>query len=1012
MFRCVAKVTSIAGVVALLCVPAAAQAQVQPYGYDNYGTFRNILPPGENGFDNAIQLAQFEATGQRPAHSSDQLAMYSNLTTAAGSITSATLPNYFKDATFGVPAGDAESTQTPEPGVTIVRDKQFGVPHIYGDTRSELMFGIGYATAEDRLFFIDALRHAGQGDLAAFAGGANVGMDETVWANEPYTQQDLVNQVNAIHDGPDGAQLYADAQSYINGINAYIAAAKQPLNTLSMMPAEYAAIGQPQGPAPFTLENLVSIATLVGGIFGNGGGRQLQNAMLYESMARRFGAERRNVAGSPLFVAAAHKHKRTRTRHRATRPAAHRRSAPAFTGRYDPQGAAARARRRGAAGTRARRKRARHHRTAADHSGYATFLSFDDPSDPEAPTTVHGTRFAYQTLPRPSRAVARTVALPDPGSVAFANPVAGGSVPQMRARAARTPGAKHAGLGLGALANAGPGLLGFPRSMSNALLVSARDSASGHPLAVMGPQVSYFTPEILMEEDIHGPGIDAEGAAFPGVNLYVELGHGPDYAWSATSAGQNIIDTFAVPLCNPSGGAVSTSSDYYELGGHCVAMETLTDQESWSPNLADQTPAGSVTFQTERTAYGLVTARATIHGRPVAYTNLRSTYMHELDSAAGFMQYNEPAQMRTPQDFFNAADKIGYTFNWFYTDNKNIAYFNSGQNPVRARHTDPLFPAWSRDAWPGMHPAAQMTPQSLTERDTPESAHPHVVNQQWLTSWNNKQAPGYKDAATGQEYASIYRSQLLDNNIAYYLHRDGGKLTLADLVNAMGVAGTQDLRGVEVLPYALKIIGKPTNPALATAVAELTAWWRSGAHRINRAQPGASGNYQQSDAVRIMDAWWPLWVQAEFAPVLGSSLLSQVESDFPINDEPGHGVTAAGSTSSSHLGSAFDVGFYGIVQKDLRAVLHQRVRGPLDRVFCGRGSLKACRAALEGSLAQAVSESPDQVYPGGHVCPAGDQMCHDSIQFRAIGAITQPLIEWVNRPTFQQAVEIQGHGAG
>jgi hypothetical protein len=44
------------------------------------------------------------------------------------------------------------------------------------------------------------------------------------------------------------------------------------------------------------------------------------------------------------------------------------------------------------------------------------------------------------------------------------------------------------------------------------------------------------------------------------------------------------------------------------------------------------------------------------------------------------------------------------------------------------------------------------------------------------------------------------------------------------------------------------------------------------------------------------------------------------------------------------------------------------------------------------------------------VCAAGDQMCSDSIQFLAIGVITQPLIEWVNRPTFQQADEIQGHG--
>ena len=105
-----------------------------------------------------------------------------------------------------------------------------------------------------------------------------------------------------------------------------------------------------------------------------------------------------------------------------------------------------------------------------------------------------------------------------------------------------------------------------------------------------------------MEEDIHGPGIDADGAAFPGANLYVELGHGRDYAWSATSSGQNIIDTFAVPLCNPSGGPVSIQSDYYLLGGQCVQMETLTRSESWQPNLADSTPAGSITLQTQRTA--------------------------------------------------------------------------------------------------------------------------------------------------------------------------------------------------------------------------------------------------------------------------------------------------------------------------------------------------------------------------------------------------------------------------
>ena len=67
---------------------------------------------------------------------------------------------------------------------------------------------------------------------------------------------------------------------------------------------------------------------------------------------------------------------------------------------------------------------------------------------------------------------------------------------------------------------------------------------------------------------------------------------------------------------------------------------------------------------------------------------------------------------------------------------------------------------------------------------------------------------------------------------------------------------------------------------------------------------------------------------------------------------------------------------------------------------------------MESSLLQAAGESPQQVYPADSVCSAGDQMCSDSIQFRAIGAITQPPLEWVNRPTFQQADDLTGQPAG
>ena len=366
-----------------------------------------------------------------------------------------------------------------------------------------------------------------------------------------------------------------------------------------------------------------------------------------------------------------------------------------------------------------------------------------------------------------------------------------------------------------------PELGPLPKAMSNALLVSGANSASGHPLAVFGPQVAYFAPQILMEEDLHGPGIDAKGAAFPGVNLYVQLGHGRDYAWSATSAGQDIIDTFAVPLCD---------ATHYRFRGQCLPIEVLERKNAWTPNLADQTPAGAETLHAERTKLGLVAGRGTYKGRKMLYTVLRSTYQHEVDSAVGFSLFNEPGAIRSPQDFQRAASNIGYTFNWFYIDAKHIAYFNSGNNPVRAKGTTGQLPMASTKEW------RDFNPDLNTARYTPFGAHPQVVDQPVLTSWNNRQAPGYAGADSNL-FSSVFRSQMLDRQLALRL-KGGHKLTLPEMVDAMEQAGTTDLRGMTSLPLALRILGTPKDPALAAAVAKLKAWSASGTHRIDRNRDG------------------------------------------------------------------------------------------------------------------------------------------------------------------------------
>src|SRR4051794_2805767 len=94
----VRRVVTTALALALLAPAAVAHAGVAPYGADDAGGFRNVLPPGSAGVDNAVQLAQFQAAGTRPEHWADQQPLYENLLYASPTLTDAQVPSFFKDA--------------------------------------------------------------------------------------------------------------------------------------------------------------------------------------------------------------------------------------------------------------------------------------------------------------------------------------------------------------------------------------------------------------------------------------------------------------------------------------------------------------------------------------------------------------------------------------------------------------------------------------------------------------------------------------------------------------------------------------------------------------------------------------------------------------------------------------------------------------------------------------------------------------------------------------------------
>jgi penicillin amidase len=269
----------LAVLLAIVAVAGASRAGSQSTGhYQDFGDargFLNIVPPGQDGVLNGSETILAQG-GTYPPHVIDQLGMYGDLVYNVPGLTEDRLLEFYKDASFGVPEAEVDRVYSPTANVTVVRDASFGVPHIFGETRYATMFAQGYTGAEDRLFLMDTLRHLGRARLSEFLGASpsNQAMDRDQLAIAPYTEADLTAQLELIRDsGPEGMAGYQDLLAYVDGVNQYITdALADPVNKL---PAEYPALQQV--PQTWKPEDAIAIASLVGGIFGKGGGGELTN---------------------------------------------------------------------------------------------------------------------------------------------------------------------------------------------------------------------------------------------------------------------------------------------------------------------------------------------------------------------------------------------------------------------------------------------------------------------------------------------------------------------------------------------------------------------------------------------------------------------------------------------------------------------------------------------------------------------------------------------------------------
>jgi len=500
------------------------------------------------------------------------------------------------------------------------------------------------------------------------------------------------------------------------------------------------------------------------------------------------------------------------------------------------------------------------------------------------------------------------------------------------------------------------------QKMSNFLLIGAANTKEKqHPVAVMGPQLGYYYPEIVFQADLHAPGLDAEGVVAP-ISPYVFIGRGRDFAWSLTSADSENEQQFLLKLCNPEeGGEVNRETKFYEHDGECIAM---TSFDAGKVGAGHSEPAHEV-FITE-SIYGPVTGTVLVKGKPYAVARDRSTRGREPAGELAFSDLDSD-RVHSPQQFFEAADELETTFNMAYIDSKNIAYLSTGRLPKLAPETDPALPTYGTGPydWQGF--------LSLEE-------HPHVVqaSNQELLNWNNKPAPGWGAASDNYDYGPVQRVQMYTGFT--------NKETEAGDVSIMNKAATQDLRAVKVWPVIQRVLeATPTPPGLAAEADKvMKKWIKKGASLYGVPQPKEPG-------AAVMDAIWAPVAEAVMNPVLGE-VLPEFRSIHGIDNAP-----------SSH-GSSFGGGWYGYVYKDLRAVLGEGVAEPYSRKFCGNGNLETCSkslwTAIQGALmAEEKAQGTSKV----------SKWKAPKVQIEFPPGILPYTMPWTNRSTFQQVIEFTSH---
>jgi acyl-homoserine lactone acylase PvdQ len=231
---------------------------------------RNILPSGQY---------------QLPGPGADtQAQMYNALTPLFDRVTPNDLFTDFKSEKLSVDTdGPATQEAVPFPGVTILRDR-FNVPHVYATTRAGGIQAAGWILAEDRGLLLEIVRYNSRVAVIDAPGLSAIGLSAGLQNFRPSAQTEafVATETKALlRRGKEGRAVLRDIDTYVSGINAYLAATNSPN-------------------APWTRNDVYAVNALKGQFLGQGGGDEANRSTFLSGLQQRLGRARGLAAFNDL----------------------------------------------------------------------------------------------------------------------------------------------------------------------------------------------------------------------------------------------------------------------------------------------------------------------------------------------------------------------------------------------------------------------------------------------------------------------------------------------------------------------------------------------------------------------------------------------------------------------------------------------------------------------------------------------------------------------------------------